>query len=146
MRHTLTRSNAPSTPHRPAAAHRRRSAPSCAPWPRCRTPPSTPRTSRFSTTISGVPRVPNPYYRPIKRQLTLRLDADIIAWLRAAGPGYQTRLNTLLRQAMRQDGLAANDPKPFAPRRSDAQVARPGLCPGPAGDKSPDPINKDSHP
>ncbi len=53
---------------------------------------------------------PNPYYRPIKRQLTLRLDADIIAWLRAAGPGYQTRLNTLLRQAMRQDGLAANDP------------------------------------
>jgi len=53
---------------------------------------------------------PNPYYRPIKRQLTLRLDADIIAWLRAAGPGYQTRLNTLLRQAMRQDALSASDP------------------------------------
>jgi uncharacterized protein (DUF4415 family) len=48
----------------------------------------------------------NPYYRPIKRQLTLRLDADIIAWLRAAGPGYQTRLNTLLRQAMREDALS----------------------------------------
>ena len=53
---------------------------------------------------------PNPYYRPIKRQLTLRLDADIIAWLRAAGPGYQTRLNTLLRQAMRQDALSASEP------------------------------------
>jgi uncharacterized protein (DUF4415 family) len=53
---------------------------------------------------------PNPYYRPIKRQLTLRLDADIIAWLRAAGLGYQTRLNTLLREAMRQDALSAIDP------------------------------------
>ena len=52
---------------------------------------------------------PNPYYRPIKRQLTLRLDADIIAWLRAAGPGYQTRLNTLLRQAMRQDAATGTD-------------------------------------
>jgi uncharacterized protein (DUF4415 family) len=50
---------------------------------------------------------PNPYYRPIKRQITLRLDADVIAWLRATGPGYQTRLNTLLRQAMRQGSLPA---------------------------------------
>jgi uncharacterized protein (DUF4415 family) len=42
----------------------------------------------------------NPFYRPIKQQLTLRLDADVIAWLRRQGKGYQTRVNALLRDAM----------------------------------------------
>ena len=40
------------------------------------------------------------FYRPIKKPLTIRLDADVLAWLRASGPGYQTRINTLLRSAM----------------------------------------------
>ena len=44
--------------------------------------------------------VRNPFYRPVKRQLTLRLDADVIAWLRRQGKGYQTRANALLREAM----------------------------------------------
>jgi len=44
--------------------------------------------------------VRNPFYRPLKRQLTLRLDADIIAWLRRQGRGYQTRANALLRRSM----------------------------------------------
>jgi uncharacterized protein (DUF4415 family) len=44
--------------------------------------------------------VRNPFYRPVKQQLTLRLDADVIAWLRRKGKGYQTRLNTMLRSAM----------------------------------------------
>ena len=47
--------------------------------------------------------VRNPFYRPIKKQLTLRLDADVIAWLRRQGKGYQTRANALLRAAMLQD-------------------------------------------
>ena len=47
--------------------------------------------------------VRNPFYRPLKKQLTLRLDADIIAWLRHQGKGYQTRANALLRQAMLED-------------------------------------------
>ncbi len=47
--------------------------------------------------------VRNPFYRPVKRQLTLRLDADIIAWLRRQGKGYQTRANALLRNAMLRD-------------------------------------------
>jgi uncharacterized protein (DUF4415 family) len=47
--------------------------------------------------------VRNPFYRPIKKQLTLRLDADVIAWLRHHGKGYQTRANALLRAAMLQD-------------------------------------------
>jgi uncharacterized protein (DUF4415 family) len=45
----------------------------------------------------------NPFYRPIKKQLTLRLDADVIAWLRKKGKGYQTRANDLLREAMLRD-------------------------------------------
>lgn len=51
--------------------------------------------------------VRNPFYRPVKQQLTLRLDADIIAWLRRQGRGYQTRANALLREAM----LGDLDPK-----------------------------------
>lgn len=40
------------------------------------------------------------FYRPVKQQITARLDADILAWLKAAGPGYQTRMNAILRRAM----------------------------------------------
>ena len=40
------------------------------------------------------------FYRPIKKSLTIRLDADVLAWLRGQGKGYQTRLNALLREAM----------------------------------------------
>lgn len=37
--------------------------------------------------------------KPISRktQVTLRLDADVLEWFRAQGPGYQTRINQLLR-------------------------------------------------
>src|ERR1700688_3509274 len=47
--------------------------------------------------------VRNPFYRPVKQQLTLRLNADIIAWLRRQGRGSQTRANALLRDAMLGD-------------------------------------------
>ena len=40
------------------------------------------------------------FYRPIKKPLTIRLDADVLAWLKAQGKGYQTRINSLLREAM----------------------------------------------
>ncbi len=41
------------------------------------------------------------FYRPIKKSLTIRLDADVLAWLKGQGKGYQTRINALLRHAMR---------------------------------------------
>jgi uncharacterized protein (DUF4415 family) len=47
--------------------------------------------------------VRNPFYRPVKQQLTVRLDADVVAWLRNPGKGYQTRLNRALREAMLAD-------------------------------------------
>ncbi len=40
------------------------------------------------------------FYRPIKQQITARLDADVLAWLKAGGQGYQTRMNAILRRAM----------------------------------------------
>jgi uncharacterized protein (DUF4415 family) len=45
----------------------------------------------------------NPFYRPVKQQLTVRLDADVVAWLRRRGRGYQTRLNQVLRDAILED-------------------------------------------
>ena len=39
-------------------------------------------------------------YRPIKYPVTMRLDADVIAWLKLDGRGYQTKANSLLRQEM----------------------------------------------
>jgi len=39
-------------------------------------------------------------YRPIKKPVTLRLDADVIAWFKAQGRGYQTRINKALRAVM----------------------------------------------
>jgi uncharacterized protein (DUF4415 family) len=70
--------------------------------------------------FSDIPRLPesfwknavrNPFYRPVKRQVTVRLDADVIAWLRRQGKGYQTRLNYLLRAAMMQEVAGRADEK-----------------------------------
>jgi uncharacterized protein (DUF4415 family) len=39
------------------------------------------------------------FYRPVKRQLTLRLDADVLAWFKQHAPkGYQTDINRALRE------------------------------------------------
>ena len=38
------------------------------------------------------------FYRPIKHPLSLRLDADVIAWFQRQGQGYQTRINSALRE------------------------------------------------
>lgn len=40
------------------------------------------------------------FYRPIKRPVTIRLDSDVIEWLKLEGPGYQTKANRLLRLEM----------------------------------------------
>ena len=40
------------------------------------------------------------FYRPKKQSVTMRLDADVLAWLKASGDGYQTRVNVYLRQLM----------------------------------------------
>jgi len=47
-------------------------------------------------------------YRPIKRPVTLRLDADVVAWFKADGRGYQTRINRALRKVMLGERKAGN--------------------------------------
>ena len=45
------------------------------------------------------------FFRPIKKQLTLRIDADLIAWFKnhvAQGQGYQTSINHALREYVAQ--------------------------------------------
>jgi uncharacterized protein (DUF4415 family) len=45
------------------------------------------------------------FYRPIKKQLTLRIDADVIAWFKgrvSKGEGYQTRMNLALRDYIKR--------------------------------------------
>jgi uncharacterized protein (DUF4415 family) len=49
--------------------------------------------------------VRNPLYKPTKTPTTVRMDSDVLAWLKAQGKGYQTRMNAILRQEMLRDLL-----------------------------------------
>ena len=44
--------------------------------------------------------VRNPFYKPTKASTTVRVDSDVLAWLKSQGKGYQTRMNAILREAM----------------------------------------------
>jgi uncharacterized protein (DUF4415 family) len=50
------------------------------------------------------------FYRPLKQQLTLRLDADVVAWFKdhARGRGYQTDINRALREYVQRRDKAAD--------------------------------------
>jgi uncharacterized protein (DUF4415 family) len=52
------------------------------------------------------------FYRPVKRQITARVDTDVLEWLKSHGKGYQSRINAILRREM----LAAH--------RGDSESAR----------------------
>lgn len=54
------------------------------------------------------------FYRPVKKSLTIRIDADVIAWVKKEGKGYQTRINTYLREAMHR---AKKQPQPGSTRK-----------------------------
>lgn len=58
---------------------------------------------------SDIPQLPgefwknavnNPFYKPTKASTTVRVDSDVLVWLKSQGKGYQTRINTILRAAM----------------------------------------------
>ena len=48
-------------------------------------------------------------YKPVKRPVTLRLDADVLAWFQQAGRGYQTRINRALRKVMIKERKKARE-------------------------------------
>jgi uncharacterized protein (DUF4415 family) len=43
------------------------------------------------------------WYRPVKQAVSLRLDSDVLAWLKAKGNGYQTKVNGMLRERMLEE-------------------------------------------
>jgi uncharacterized protein (DUF4415 family) len=68
---------------------------------------------------SDIPPLDDAFFRkatmvawpPGKQQVTVRLDADVLDWLKASGKGYQTRLNFILRAAMEHQ-TRSRAPKP----------------------------------
>jgi uncharacterized protein (DUF4415 family) len=84
--------------------------------------PLTPRQKRDIQTLarmpessvdtSDIPELPpgawknavrGKWYRPVKKPVSIRLDADVLAWLKSQGTGYQTKVNSLLRQRMLEE-------------------------------------------
>ena len=43
------------------------------------------------------------FYRPVKKAVSLRLDADVLAWFKRDGRRYQTRINAALRRVMERE-------------------------------------------
>ena len=53
------------------------------------------RPAEGTLTRRGRPKSASP-----KKQITLRLDSDLIEQLRGSGPGWQSRINDILRKAV----------------------------------------------
>ncbi len=51
-----------------------------------------------AATIAAVRRTRGPNKRPVKEQVAIRLDPEVVGALRASGPGWQTRVNTVLKE------------------------------------------------
>ncbi len=75
--------------------------------PRQLTPVEAQRLVRASIDYSDIPELGDEFFAkataplpPAKHQLTIRLDRDVLDWLKANGKGYQTRINRILRAVM----------------------------------------------
>jgi uncharacterized protein (DUF4415 family) len=49
------------------------------------------------------------YYKPLKKSVTLRMDADVVAWFKEQGPKYQSRINRALRELMIEERKAGRE-------------------------------------
>ena len=58
--------------------------------------PDAPETLDWAGAVRGR------FYKPVKKLKSLRIDADVLAFFEAQGPGYQTRINNVLRESMLQ--------------------------------------------
>jgi uncharacterized protein (DUF4415 family) len=78
------------------------------------------RLDEMPIDYSDIPELSDDFFKnvkpvnwpPAKAQLTIRLDADVLAWLKSNGRGYQTRINRILRVAME------SQPKPRARKKT----------------------------
>jgi uncharacterized protein (DUF4415 family) len=60
---------------------------------------------------------------PAKHQLTIRLDADVLNWLKSNGRGYQTRINHILRAAMESQPPRRSRSKPAPQKKARSRSA-----------------------
>ena len=75
---------------------------------------------------------------PVKKQLTIRLDADVLAWLKAQGRGYQTRINRILRVVME-----SQPPAPFGELAARCSPTRETSKPRAASGSSPRSVSRE---
>lgn len=75
--------------------------------PRRLTPAEARRLDTAPIDYSDIPPLGDEFFKkatvawpPKKQQLTIRLDADVVEWLKGHGRGYQTRINRILRVVM----------------------------------------------
>lgn len=57
-------------------------------------------TSELPEFVFTARAVVGKFFRPIKRPISIRVDADVLEWLKQSGPGYQRRINDILRREM----------------------------------------------
>jgi uncharacterized protein (DUF4415 family) len=75
---------------------------------------NTRKVARLRAAASGGKSLPDMgpdwqrYYRALKKPVTLRLDADVLAWFKKQGRGYQTRINRALRKVMADEKKGYN--------------------------------------
>jgi uncharacterized protein (DUF4415 family) len=82
------------------------------------------RLDEMPIDYSDIPELDDDFFKnatvvnwpPTKAQLTIRLDADVLAWLKANGRGYQTRINRILRVAMESQPKNRARKKPISSR------------------------------
>jgi uncharacterized protein (DUF4415 family) len=101
--------------------------------PRQLTPAEARRLERTPIDYSDIPPLGNEFFSkateawpPTKQQLTIRLDTDVLKWLKAHGRGYQTRINRILRAAMESQPRRRTRPTPATEKNT---RSRAGLKP-----------------
>lgn len=93
--------------------------------PRQLTPAEQRRLERMPIDYSDIPPLGDEFFSkateawpPTKQQLTIRLDTDVLKWLKAHGRGYQTRINRILRAAMESQPPRRSRSKPPAKKKT----------------------------
>jgi len=99
--------------------------------PRQLTPAEARRLDEMPIDYSDIPKLGDEFFTkakvawpPVKHQLTIRLDADVLDWLKANGRGYQTRINRILRAAMESQPPRRKRPI-AAPKKNTRARAKP---------------------
>jgi uncharacterized protein (DUF4415 family) len=95
--------------------------------PRQLTPTEARRLDAMRIDYSDIPPLGDDFFKraaaawpPAKQQLTIRLDTDVLDWLKENGRGYQTRINRILRAAM--ESQATRRPRPKAAPKKNARA------------------------